>query len=195
MHAAGRASSYVSHNEHLTVSPTDSRIDPARFRETLGHFCTGVTVVTAIHNGKAYGFTCQSFASVSLEPPLILFCPRRSSRSWLHIEQAGSFCVNVLSREQEKLSAHFGTAGDRGFESVAWRPAPTGSPALDHALTWIDCTIETIHNAGDHHIVVGRVFAVREPAIPQERPLLFYRGTYSTTQSQPVSATTQRLPE
>ncbi|MBB2937665.1 3-hydroxy-9,10-secoandrosta-1,3,5(10)-triene-9,17-dione monooxygenase reductase component [Amycolatopsis bartoniae] len=159
-------------------------VDPARFRTVLGHFCTGVTVITA-HDGVApAGFACQSFAALSLDPPLVLFCPARHSRTWPAIRDAGSFAVNVLAEEQRELSAVFGTRGTDKFGSVDWSPAPSGAPVLAGALTWIDCRLEAVHEAGDHYVVVGEVTALGEQS--SGRPLLFYQGRYTTTE--PVGA-------
>ncbi|MDI5977711.1 3-hydroxy-9,10-secoandrosta-1,3,5(10)-triene-9,17-dione monooxygenase reductase subunit [Amycolatopsis magusensis] len=158
-------------------------IDAARFRAVLGHFCTGVAVVTG-HDGTApVGFACQSFAALSLDPPLVLFCPSRNSGSWPVIERSGSFAVNVLSEEQQELSAVFGARGVDKFASVPWQPGPSGAPLLDGALTWLDCSVETVHPAGDHYVVIGRVRALGAEATDHGRPLLFYRGQYAATRA------------
>ncbi len=155
-------------------------IEPAAFRTALGHFCTGVTVVTATSAAEPVGFACQSFAALSLDPPLVLFCPGRSARTWPLIERHGHFCVNVLSHAQRDVSAVFGTAGADKFANVAWSPAPSGSPVLDGVVTWLDCAIESVHDGGDHHVVLGRVTTLG-PQRPV-RPLLFYRGAYTVTE-------------
>ncbi|MBP2185931.1 3-hydroxy-9,10-secoandrosta-1,3,5(10)-triene-9,17-dione monooxygenase reductase subunit [Amycolatopsis magusensis] len=158
-------------------------IDAARFRAVLGHFCTGVAVVTG-HDGTApVGFACQSFAALSLDPPLVLFCPSRNSGSWPVIERSGSFAVNVLSEEQQELSAVFGARGVDKFASVPWQPGPSGAPLLDGALTWLDCSVETVHPAGDHYVVIGRVRALGAEATDHGAPLLFYRGQYAATRA------------
>ncbi|WP_007024416.1 3-hydroxy-9,10-secoandrosta-1,3,5(10)-triene-9,17-dione monooxygenase reductase subunit [Saccharomonospora iraqiensis] len=159
-------------------------VDPTRFRSVLGHFCTGVAVVTA-HDGDApVGFACQSFAALSLEPPLVLFCPAKSSRTWPVIEGVGRFAVNVLSGDQRDVSATFGARGADKFAAVDWSPAPSGAPVLTGSLTWIDCTIEAVHEAGDHYVVVGRVTELGDVA--DGRPLLFYRGRYTVTEPEAV---------
>ncbi|HEV2781762.1 MAG TPA: flavin reductase family protein [Actinophytocola sp.] len=155
-------------------------IDQTRFRVELGHFCTGVTVVTACDGDVPVGFACQSFAALSLDPPLVLFCPAKRSRTWPIIERAGCFAVNVLTYDQRWISTVFGRSGVDKFAAVAWTPAPSGAPVLDGVLTWIDCAVETVHDAGDHHVVVGRVTALGEHR--DERPLLFYRGAYTATE-------------
>lgn len=154
-------------------------IEPRQFRKALGHFCTGVAVITARGDAGPVGFACQSFAALSLDPPLVLFCPAKKSRSWPVIETAGRFAVSVLSDEQRDVSSVFGAPGDKKFDAVQWRPSPYGSPLIEGALAWIDCAVETVHDAGDHYIVVGRVLELGEPAAGP--PLLFYRGNYTTT--------------
>src|SRR5581483_9036169 len=111
-------------------------VDARAFRHALGHFCTGVTVVAAVgSDGEPVGFACQSFAALSLDPPLILFCPGKTSRTWPEIERARSFCVNVLSHDQRDVSMVFGRAGSDKFAAVDWFPAPSGAPVLNGTLT------------------------------------------------------------
>lgn len=153
-------------------------IEQARFRQVLGHFCSGVTVVTGLHGGKPVGFTAQSFTSVSLDPPLVLVCPAESSTTWPHIEASGGFCANILAADQEAVSLAFAARGGADkFKGVGWSPAPrTGSPVLSGALAWVDCRIEQRYEAGDHLIVVGRVLDLGVE--DREGPLLFYRSGY-----------------
>ncbi|QFU88079.1 3-hydroxy-9,10-secoandrosta-1,3,5(10)-triene-9,17-dione monooxygenase reductase subunit [Amycolatopsis sp. YIM 10] len=156
-------------------------IDAARFRAVLGHFCTGVAVVTGHDGTSPVGFACQSFAALSLDPPLVLFCPAKTSGSWPVIERSGSFAVNVLSEEQQELSAVFGARGVDKFATVDWYAGPSGSPVLRGALTWLDCDVETVHEAGDHYVVIGRVRALGAESPDHGSPLLFYRGRYAAT--------------
>jgi 3-hydroxy-9,10-secoandrosta-1,3,5(10)-triene-9,17-dione monooxygenase reductase component len=155
-------------------------IEPARFRQALGCFATGVTVVTALDGSVPVGFACQAFAALSLDPPLVLFCPGRRSRTWPVIERSGAFCVNVLTYAQRGISTVFGTAGADKFAAVPWTPAPSGAPVLDGVLVWVDCAVYTVYEAGDHYVVTGRVTALGEQR--DERPLLFYRGSYAATE-------------
>ncbi|TNC29041.1 3-hydroxy-9,10-secoandrosta-1,3,5(10)-triene-9,17-dione monooxygenase reductase subunit [Amycolatopsis alkalitolerans] len=159
---------------------TVEAVDHARFRTVLGHFCTGITVVTAHDGVNPAGFACQSFAALSLDPPLVLFCPGKHSRTWPVIREAGRFAVNVLAEEQREVCATFGARGAEKFGSVDWTHAPSGSPVLAGALTWIDCELEAVHEAGDHFMAVGRVTALGEPSTA--RPLLFYQGRYAATE-------------
>jgi 3-hydroxy-9,10-secoandrosta-1,3,5(10)-triene-9,17-dione monooxygenase reductase component len=166
----------------LEVQPhLDGHVDATAFRKVLGHFCTGVTVVTAASPAGPVGFACQSFAALSLEPPLVLFCPSRASTTWRAIHSVGAFCVNILSAEQQEISRVFGTAGADKFAGIGWSPGPHGTPILDGVLTWLACVVEMVHEAGDHYVVVGRVKTLGE--YRDGRPLLFYRGRYAVTEA------------
>jgi flavin reductase (DIM6/NTAB) family NADH-FMN oxidoreductase RutF len=152
-------------------------IDPALFRETLGHYPTGVAVVTAVaDDGVPVGMVVGTFSSVSMDPPLIAFYPMSNSRSFAQLRIASAFCINVLASDQEAFCRKFATAGENKFDGVGWRPAPLGSPILDGAVSWIECTFEDVREAGDHFIVLGRVedLAVERSTLP----LLFFQGGY-----------------
>ncbi len=151
----------------------------SRFRQVLGHFCTGVTVITTVGDGGSAGFACQSFAALSLDPPLVLFCPRRSSATWPLIARTGHFCANVLTAGQRELARVFGTAGADKFAGVRWSPSSSGAPVLAGVLTWVGCAVEAVHEAGDHLVVLGRVTELGECC--NEQPLLFYRGRYGVS--------------
>jgi flavin reductase (DIM6/NTAB) family NADH-FMN oxidoreductase RutF len=153
-------------------------IDAARYRTVLGHFVTGVTVITAIDpsDGAPAGLAANSFTSVSLDPPLVAFCAAYASSTWPRIQVAGKFCVNILGEAQEDLCRVMASKGGDKFAGVGWSPSRMGSPVLEGALAYIDCTIESEHPAGDHVIVVGRV---HELGLEDEgRPLAFFRGGY-----------------
>lgn len=151
-------------------------IDAAHYRRVLGHFATGVTVICAVDGGEPVGMAANSFTSVSLVPPLVLFCADHDSTTWPRIRAAGAFCVNVLAEDQEELCRLFATKGADRFGGVGWHAAPSGSPIIAGVLAWIDCRIADVHEAGDHAIVVGRVLAM--DAAAHGKPLLFYRGGY-----------------
>ncbi len=156
-------------------------LDPGEFRRVLGSFASGVTVVTAPAEEGAErpaGFACQSFASLSLDPPLVSFMVARTSTSWPHIARAGVFCVNVLGEQQGELCRAFAVSGADKFAGVEHSPAPeTGSPRLAGVPAWIDCAIHAVHTGGDHLIVVGRVLAL-DAETEGAGPLLFHRGTF-----------------
>jgi len=152
-------------------------IDPTLFRETLGHYPTGVAVVTAVaEDGNPAGMVVGTFSSVSLDPPLIAFFPATSSGSFAHVRTAPAFCINVLASDQEALCRRLAAGGAGKFDGVRWRPGPLGSPILEGAVSWIECTFEDIREAGDHYIVLGRV---HELAVERSTlPLLFFQGGY-----------------
>lgn len=145
-------------------------------RRVLGHFCTGVAVITA-HDGRSpIGFTCQSVTSVSLDPPYISFCPSQTSTSWPSIRQIGTLCVNILAADQKDVCAQFATRGKDKFAGVDWSPGVNGAPSLLGTLASIEADVEFEHAAGDHSIVVARVTGLWAHA--ERDPLLFYRGSY-----------------
>ncbi|WP_435857365.1 flavin reductase family protein [Streptomyces tendae] len=165
------------HHPPTAVVPTDT----GQFRAVLGHFGSGVTVISAVDaaTGRPVGFTCQSFTSLSLDPPLVAFTVARTSVTWPRIRSAGAFCVNVLAAGQESLCRSFARSGTDKFAGVDWRPAAgTGSPLLAGVLAWIDCRIEAVHPGGDHSIVIGRVQALAGPAGDTREPLLYYGSEF-----------------
>lgn len=165
----------------------------AEFRRVLGNFASGVAVVTApataaitdpqgaadaLRSAAPAGFACQSFSSLSLDPPLVAFMVGRTSTTWPRIARAGVFCVNVLSAGQGELCRAFAMSGTDKFAGVPYDAAPvSGSPRLAGTLAWIDCTIHAVHTGGDHLIVVGRVDALGA-SDGDEAPLLFHKGRF-----------------
>jgi flavin reductase (DIM6/NTAB) family NADH-FMN oxidoreductase RutF len=162
-------------------------VDSGEFRRVLGNFATGVTVITAPaadgETGQAgevgpAGFACQSFSSLSLDPPLVVFMVGRASTTWPRIARAGVFCVNVLGAHQGQLCRGFAVSGGNKFAGVDHEPAPfSGSPRLAGATAWIDCAIHAVHTGGDHLIVVGRVEALGT-GDGEDTPLLFHKGRF-----------------
>ncbi len=155
--------------------------EPPRFRQVLGHFATGVTVITGMHEGEPVGFACQAFAALSLDPPLVLFCPGKSSGTWPRIARIGELGVNVLSADQRGLARKFGVSSADKFAGVSWTPAANGAPVLSGVLTWAACTVQTVHEAGDHFVVVARVTELGDSVAGD--PLLFYRGRFTLSAS------------
>lgn len=159
----------------LTVN---TPLDPQFFRRVLGHYPTGVCVVTAIDPEIGpIGMTVGSFTSVSLDPALIAFLPTRESGTYQRIRSIGKFCVNVLASDQDDLCRHFAKRGTDKFNEVPWHAAPSGAPILDGAIAWIDCGLSAVHEAGDHDIVIGAVDGLGTAENPQP-PLLFFQGGY-----------------
>lgn len=147
------------------------------FRQILGHYPTGVCVVTTVEaDGRGAGMVVGSFTSVSLSPPLVAFFPDKSSTSWPRIEATRRFCVNILADDQEDLCRTFSRPSEDRFAGVSHRLSDHGSPILDGALAWIDCTLHAVHEAGDHYIVLGEVHALDTQR--DGRPLLFFKGSY-----------------
>lgn len=171
---------------HAVEPDERAPVEQAEFRNVLGHFASGVTVITAPDEdgdgaGPA-GFACQSFSSLSLDPPLVTFLVARTSTTWPRIGRAGVFCANILAAGQGDLCRAFAVSGADKFAGVEWDPAPvTGSPRLLGSLAWIDCSIHAVHTGGDHLIVVGRVNDLG--ADPEAEPLLFYRGKFGGFES------------
>ena len=159
------------------VTATSQAIDGATFRRILGHYPTGVCVVTArADDGETGGMVVGSFTSVSLDPPLVAFFPDKSSTSWPRIERAGRFCVNILASHQGDLCRRFAARSGDKFASLAHQFSPNGSPLLDGVVAWIDCTVHVVHEAGDHLIVLGQV---TDLALGwADTPLLFFGGQY-----------------
>ena len=150
-------------------------IDDARFRQAMGHFASGVTVVTTASTGELYGMTVSSFSSLSLNPPLVLICIDKSVPSHDMIRDSGRFVVNILAERQEHLSRRFATTANDKFKGVAWHSGQLGLPVLDNTLAAIECRLRDALDGGDHTIFVGEVVdaEVREGA-----PLLYYRRGY-----------------
>jgi 3-hydroxy-9,10-secoandrosta-1,3,5(10)-triene-9,17-dione monooxygenase reductase component len=171
----------MADNRTLSRAPQDlepkAPIDPSAYREVLGHLPTGVTVITADGTDGPTGMAANSVTSVSLDPPLILFCPAKSSTTWPGIRAAGRFCINVMAGHSAEAVRSFARKGVDRFAEVSHAPRPAG-PALTDALAWIECEIEQEHEAGDHTIVVARVLAIE--AAPDMTPLVFFKGRYGS---------------
>jgi flavin reductase (DIM6/NTAB) family NADH-FMN oxidoreductase RutF len=153
-------------------------VDPTRFRQVLGQYPTGVVVVTATGpDGKPIGMTVGSFTSVSLDPPLVAFLPDKRSGAWQAMRASGDrFCVNVLGADQERICRAMAARGAEKFVGMDWRRSPHGNPLITGSVAYLDCTVDAVHDAGDHDIVVGHV---RELVLHREvPPLVFYRGTF-----------------
>ncbi|QQB36156.1 flavin reductase family protein [Achromobacter deleyi] len=153
-------------------------IEPLRFREALGHYASGITVVTTHIDGEPIGFTCQSFHSVSMSPPLVSFSVMSNSASYPKIRQAGRFAVNILSDGQVEVSNQFARRGTDKWLGIDWQESPLGNPLIAGSLHWIDCEIHAEYAAGDHVIVIGEVKALDLQQAGATQPLLYFKGQY-----------------
>ena len=154
-----------------------SDLAPRRLRDIFGTFATGLTVITSSTGQGPAGFTCQSFASLSLDPALVTFSPTRTSTTWPVLRDAGSFTVNILPAEHQHLAGQFARSGTDKFAGVHYTSSPLGNPILDEALAWIDCELHAEYDGGDHTIVVAAVRHLN--ARPDAEPLLFFKGRYA----------------
>lgn len=149
--------------------------EPRAFRDALGRFPTGVAFVTAMPDGEPAGLIISSLTSVSLEPPLLSFCPSRSSLTWSRMRRTQRFGVNVLGRRHERFARSASRPGADRFAGVDWELGPRGMPLITDALAALECDIAAEHPAGDHWIVVGQVHSIHMS--PPDDPLVFFAGT------------------
>jgi flavin reductase (DIM6/NTAB) family NADH-FMN oxidoreductase RutF len=161
---------------------SEEGIDGDAFRQVLGRYPTGVTLVSAADNEGPFAMVIGSFGSVSLDPPLVQFMPAKESGTWKRINATGNYCVNVLSQDQLDLSNSFFNKEIDPFDYIDWVAGPTGSPIISGCVAWIDCSIETTHEAGDHLIVIGAVEGMGVGESPT-LPLLFLGGSYGSYNS------------
>jgi flavin reductase (DIM6/NTAB) family NADH-FMN oxidoreductase RutF len=163
-----------------TIAAVNAAVAPAEFRQAMGHFATGVAVVTARDDdGGAVGTTVNAVASLSLEPPLVLVCFDLASETLQAVRDRGTFAINVLAETHRELAAGFARRGSlKPWELTSHRAGATGAPRLEGMLAAVECVVEDHLAGGDHEIVVGRVVAVQADAAGAA-PLLFYRGGYA----------------
>lgn len=151
-------------------------IEKNQLRQVMGHFATGVTIITTFNkNGQMQGLTANAFTSVSLEPPLLLISVDKKAESWPAFEESKVFTVNILADEQEALSRRFAVSGGNKFEGVAYRRGANGAAILDGTLAHIECTLYAAYEGGDHSIYLGEI---QEAEVREGKPLVFYRGGY-----------------
>lgn len=150
-------------------------IDEARFRQAMGYFASGVTVVTTAYQGEQYGMTVSSFSSLSLNPRLVLICIDRSVPSHDALVGAGMFVINMLDKRQEHLSRRFATTSPDKFKGLAWHTGTLGLPVLDHVLAVVECRTYAQAEGGDHTIFIGEVV---DTEVNEGAPLLYYRRGY-----------------
>lgn len=171
------------------TSPTeqgDPALDTRAFRRSLGQYPTGVTVIAARDGAELLGMAVNSFAAVSLEPPLVLWSIRRASRSAAAFLRCGHFAVSILADDQIEVAQRFGAGAPDRFEQVCWRSGLGGAPLIDGAIAHLECRLATTHDGGDHHVLIGEV--LRHTRLPGE-PLVFAQGQYAVTQNHPQLST------
>jgi flavin reductase (DIM6/NTAB) family NADH-FMN oxidoreductase RutF len=161
-------------------------IAPDDFRRVLGHFATGVTVLTTCDaDARPTGLTASAFCSVSLEPPLVLICVDHKSQSYPALKERGCFAVNILSIEQQAISRRCASSRLDKFDEVPYTMSPLGVPLIDGALAQLECTTVSTHVEGDHTIFVGRV---ERAHVGVGEPLLYFRGQYDRLANPPSGA-------
>ncbi|MFZ0660585.1 MAG: flavin reductase family protein [Candidatus Binataceae bacterium] len=151
-------------------------IEKNELRRVMGHFATGVTVITALRaSGEMHGLTANAFSSVSLVPPLLLICVDKKAESYPCFEETKLFTVNILSAEQEALSRKFAVSGGNKFEGVSYHRGANGAPILDGAIAYLECRLSGSMDAGDHTVYLGEI---EQAETHEAKPLLFFRGGY-----------------
>ena len=163
-------------------SVMNAAIDAATFRSVLSHFCSGITVVSALQDDVPVGLTCQSFFSLSLDPALVAFSVSRTSSSFPAIREVGSLVINILGADQEDVSNGFARSGTDKWAGVAWTPGRVhGHPVLRGVVAHLECEIDQVIDAGDHELVIAKVVHLETSTAAPEAPdpLLYYRGRYS----------------
>jgi flavin reductase (DIM6/NTAB) family NADH-FMN oxidoreductase RutF len=166
--------------------------DAHRFRRALGQFPTGVIIATARSaEGERVGITMNSFSSVSLDPPLILFSISRRANSFPVWQAVARYAINVLNEDQEELSNRFARAKEDKWDGLDPLTSASGVPILPNAVVALECEAYGRHDGGDHEIFVGRVVAIHEHGVHRGRPLVFFEGRYRRL----ASAAAHRVPE
>jgi len=152
-------------------------VNQKTFRDICGSFATGVTVVTGrLDDGSPIGVTVNSFSSVSLDPPLVLFCLDKKALSFDAFSMVKYFAFNILSEEQKEYSNKFSTQSPNKFEGVDYSESTNGVPLLKDCLGLVECQMHAVHEGGDHQIIVGKVINIT--AGEAERPLIYYQSKY-----------------
>ncbi len=153
--------------------------DATRLKAIFGHYASGLTVIGTVRDGQPVGFTCQSFHSVSIDPPLVSFNVMRTSTSWPQVRSGGRFSINVLSNAQRGVSNALARSAPDKWSTIAWEMTPEGHPLLDQCLVWLDCELFAEHEAGDHLLVLARVVGMQPlEVVPSLPPLVYFKGQY-----------------
>ncbi len=166
---------HLENHQDPAVAPG---LEPRAFRDALALYASGITIIAGHDNDEPLGFTCQSFYSVSVAPPLISFSVMANSSTYPRIRQTGKFSVNVLAEAQQAISDQFGRKGRDRWAGIAWRMTSGRNPVIVGTLMWLDCKIVAEHQAGDHSIVIGEVIAMSPTDWHDGAPLLYFKGKY-----------------
>jgi 3-hydroxy-9,10-secoandrosta-1,3,5(10)-triene-9,17-dione monooxygenase reductase component len=158
-------------------------------RHIMGHYATGASIVTAMWHGEPQGMAVNSLTSVSLDPPLILFCPDKRSETWPAIRDAGHFVVNILAHDQDHVCRKFAKKGVDRFAEISYWESANGVPVLHDTLAYLECRIEQVHDAGDHYVTIGKVLDL--DLGDAARPLVFYRGAFHELSADELAASAQ----
>ncbi|WP_434694826.1 flavin reductase family protein [Pseudomonas sp. Z1-14] len=169
----------MSNGLEIRKNAEDNVFDPRVFRNTLGLYASGIVVISAFDGiNDAMGFTCQSFYSVSIDPPLVSFSVMRNSSTYPRIRDLGKFSINVLADSQTSISNQFASKCPDRWAGIDWSLTQNDNPVIAGTLMWLDCELYAEHEAGDHYIVVGRVTQISPPDWSENEPLLYYKGKY-----------------
>lgn len=160
----------------ITTQPEPTHLlSDAAFRDAMGHFVTGVTVVTTAHDGVPFGASVSAFSSLSAEPPMLLVCLNRTSETGAAIEEVGDFTVNLLSDTQSDLAMRFASRSSAKFDGVALTSTPGDHPVLAGALGWVRCKVVDTSYGGTHRILIAQAIAAE---VTDGNPLTYFRGSF-----------------
>lgn len=178
----------MSNGLEVRKSVEDQVFDPRVFRNTLGLYASGIVVISAFDGVKdAVGFTCQSFYSVSIDPPLVSFSVMRNSSTYPRIRDLGKFSINVLADSQISVSNQFASKCPDRWAGIDWSLTRNKNPIIAGTLMWLDCELYAEYEAGDHYIVVGKVTEISPQDWSEKEPLLYFKGKYRHLTDQLVS--------
>lgn len=178
--------SWYPHYPATSDSGTEEVTDPRVFRDVLSTFCSGITIIASVVDSAPVGMTCQSFFSVSLDPPLVAFAASKNSKTFPRLRHTSVVSINILSSGQRSVSSAFARSGTDKWAGVDWSVGRYGQPLLTGALASLECRVRDVIDAGDHHLVVASVLDLRVDA-DQQDPLLYFRSEYRALVSDAVS--------
>lgn len=167
--------------DSLIAPAASPELDSVQLRRVMSNFPSGVVVLTAINRSEPVGMTVQSFASLSLQPPLCLVCPSKSSTSWPRILEAPGLVVNILGAQQGELAKQFGSRGADKFSGVRWDASPIlGAPVLNDVVAWLECQVCATYDGGDHTIQIASILGATITDTDDPDPLVYFRTKFGT---------------